>query len=372
MRVGVDVTPLTPGRTGVGEYTFQILRHLAGLEGAPELVGLSTGRGGGDPAALGLLALHRHLPVPTRLMYRIWQGLRMPTSEALLGRHAVFHGTNYFLPPTRAARRVVTIYDLSFLRFPHLSSPRIVGPFSRLVGCFARDADAVLVCSRATARDVEELLDVPAARVRVAHGAVSPGMHPPAPEEARACVRRRLQLDGPYILFVGTLEPRKNLDTLAQAFAALSSRTPHQLVLAGGMGWKMEEFGARLESLGVRGRTRLLGYVDPAVLPALYAAASVFAFPSHYEGFGLPVLEAMACGCPVVASNTSSLPEVAGDAALCVDPADVGALAGAMLRLIEDESLRARSVELGYRRAQAFSWEASARVTLDMYRSLAE
>jgi glycosyltransferase involved in cell wall biosynthesis len=191
--------------------------------------------------------------------------------------------------------------------------------------------------------------------------------------EAIAALRARYGLERPYLLHVGRLDPGKNLRTLLAALAELrDGGAPHDLVLAGPPGWKNEGFFRLLRELDLEGRVRLLGYVPDADLPALYTAADVFVFPSLYEGFGLPPLEAMACGTPVVASSRSAMPEVLGDAAVLVDPRDARALAGAVRRVLDDGPLRSGLRQAGLRRAEAYSWEAAARATVRVYGRAAE
>ncbi len=372
MRVGIDVSPLTLARTGVGQYTHALLRQLLRLGDGTEFRGLSSGLGAMDAAALEGLAAHRHVRVPTRALYQAWSCLRWPKADRLIGGVDVYHATNYFLPPTSTARRVVTIYDLAFLRVPALCSPKIVGPFSRGVRRFAREADAILVCSEATRRDVVELLEVPEQKTAVAHGAVDEDFVPVPRDEAARILAGRYGIETPFLLFVSTIEPRKNVPGLLRAFARVSDEFPHQLVLIGGTGWNSEDVDPLIAELGIASRVRRMGYLpNRRDLPLFYSAADCFVFPSFYEGFGLPVLEAMTCGCPVVTSKRSSLPEVAGDAAAYADPEDVESIAGAVRAVLADASRRDAMRVQGLSQAQRFSWEHCARVTMEMYRRLA-
>lgn len=373
MRIGIDVGPLTRAKTGVGQYTHALLHQLLRLGGDMEFLGLSSGLGAMDAAALEGLARHRHLRVPTRALYQTWSLLGWPQADRLLGGVDLYHATNYFLPPVAKARRVVTIYDLAFLRVPELCSPKIVGPFSRGVQRFAREADAVLVCSEATRRDVVELLGVPEDNVAVAYGAVDDDFAPVPRATAAQALAERYGLDTPFLLFVSTIEPRKNVLGLLRAFARVAKEFPHPLVLVGGTGWNSEGVDALIAELGLEQRVRRMGYLpDRKDLPLFYSAADAFVFPSFYEGFGLPVLEAMTCGCPVITSELTSLPEVAGDAALYADPHDPESIAAAIRTVLNDEARRATLAAQGRIQAGRFSWESCARVTLDAYRRLAE
>lgn len=369
MRIGVDITPLSGQATGVGRYTRHMLAGVIALAEGFLFKGLSSGLRHPDTAGISLSSLH--IPLPTRLLYKWWGTAAYPQADRLLGGVDIYHATNYFLPPVARARRVLTIYDLAFLIEPAWASPRIVGPFSKLIHRFAHQADAVITCSKASKSDIVRLLGVPESSVHVACGAAVVPPVLPGKEAAGARAAALLGFKGPFMLFVGTLEPRKNISGLLRAFAGAAPAIPHRLVLAGRPGWNMEMIDAEIASLGLSGRVARTGYVASADLAALYRAADAFLFPSHYEGFGLPVLEAMANGCPVITSLSSSLPEVAGDAALFAAPEDTATLAAAIERLAEDEPLRDALREKGRARARMFTWEECAGATLDVYRSLA-
>ena len=356
----------------MGNYCYCQLKHLLRVAGACEFVGFASGL---RPLELGELAgmlAYRAVPVPTRVLYRIWSLLGGPKVDVLLGGADVYHATNYFLPPTRLARRVVTIYDLSFLTMPEHSSPKITHVFAEGVRRFAREADAVLTCSQATKSDVVRLLGVSPDRVEVAYGAVDEACVPMAREAASERVAVRFGVRRPFILFVSTLEPRKNVPALVRAFGRLAREIPHDLVLAGPKGWCADRIFGTIEELHLADRVILTGFIpERADLVSLYSAADLFAFPSFYEGFGLPVLEAMTCGCPVVTADNSSLPEVAGEAAVLVDAGDVPGIAEAMRRVLDDDALRQAMVARGFEQARRFSWEACARTTLGVYMELA-
>ena len=371
IRIGFDISPLRHPRTGVGNYCYSQLKHLLRVAGDCEFVGFASGLRALELGDLAGMLAYRAVPVPTRALYRIWSLLGAPKVDALLGGADVYHATNYFLPPTRSARRVVTIYDLSFLTMPEHSSPKITAVFAKGVGRFAREADAVLTCSEATKSDVVRLLDVSPDRVEVAYGAVDEACVPMDREAAAVRVAARFGVRRPFILFVGTLEPRKNVAALVRAFGRLAREIPHDLVLAGPKGWRADQILGAIEELHLEDRVIRTGFIpDRADLAALYSAADLFAFPSLYEGFGLPVLEAMTCGCPVVTADNSSLPEVAGEAALLVDAGDEPGLASAMRRVLEDDALRQSMAAQGFEQARRFSWEACARTTLGVYNDL--
>jgi glycosyltransferase involved in cell wall biosynthesis len=371
MRVGIDIGPLTRNRTGVGNYCYYLLKHLLPLDPAAEWLGFSASR---SPIALdgldGKLA-HRHIPVPTRLMYKCWNWTGRPRVDRLLGGVDVYHATNYFLPPTASARRAVTIHDLAFMVAPELCSPRIVGPFAGGMGGFARGADAILTYSEATRRDVVRLLDVPEDKVTVAPMAVDDGFVAMDRDEASRIVKDRFGVAGPYLLFVSTLEPRKNVPTLLRAFHRLRDEIPHNLVLIGGVGWNAAPIFETIRALDLEDRVVRPGFVPHMELPAFYCAAAAFVFPTLYEGFGLPLLEALTCGCPVITSDNSSVPEVTGGAALTCDAMDEEGFAANVLRVLSDAGLREQLSVQGKAHAAHFSWDQCARTTMQVYRRLA-
>jgi glycosyltransferase involved in cell wall biosynthesis len=267
-------------------------------------------------------------------------------------------------PAGRRAALVVTVHDLAFLRHPRLF-PRPWRLVYRLgLRAAARRADAIITPSANTAEDVVAHAGVDRSRVHVVPLAVS------LPSEQSADVDEVLERLGvwrPYVLFVGTIEPRKNVLTLVRAYrAAAASGIPHALVLAGPTGWDVDDVGREIDG-GGPGRIERIGALSDRDLDAVYRGAAMFVYPSLYEGFGLPVVEAMARGVPTIASNTSSLPEVVGDAAITVDPRSVGELTAAILRLANDAFLSSSLAEAGRRRADGFSWEETARRTVEVY-----
>ncbi|GMW01264.1 MAG: glycosyl transferase [Candidatus Hydrogenedentota bacterium] len=323
-----------------------------------------------DLEGLHGLSSVRHLKVPARAMYACWNATGYPKADRLLQGVDVYHATNFFLPPVHRARRVLSIYDLAFLVMPETGSPRVVGPFSRHIRKFAREADAILACSEATKQDIVERLDVSPGKIRVAYGAVDESLRPMPTPAAKLRLQQTYGISDPFILFTGTLEPRKNLPMLLKAFARIQRRIPHRLVLAGGLGWNMDGLASECAALGIADRVQLPGYVPGSDLAALYSAADVFVLPSRYEGFGLPLLEAMACGCPVVSCRNSSIPEVVGDAGLLCETGDDEAMAEAILSVVEDPHARSQWTNLGAERARHFTWRRCAEIALQTYKDV--
>lgn len=232
-------------------------------------------------------------------------------------------------------------------------------------------ANAIIADSHATKQDIVARLGVAPDKVVVVHLGVDGERFAPQPAHQRSRALAELGLQPPYLLAVGTLEPRKNLMTLLHAYAALPSTVP-PLLLVGGQGWGDNPLSLLVEQLGLRERVFMVGFVADRLLPALYSGAEIFVYPTLYEGFGLPVLEAMACGAPVITSNVSSLPEVAGEAAIQVNPRSASDLAEAIQTVLESPSKRSAMRQAGLLRAQSFSWERCAQETLGVYRSVLE
>lgn len=366
MRIALDGTTLRPGRTGVGYYTEHLLHHLAREASGDEVIVVSN------------RTIDTSAPLPPRV--RVAAGyafpLRLPWMQLVAPRMLdeldadVAHFTNSVVPLASPIPTVVTIHDMSLTLYPQYHPVRRVLLNRPLVHLAARRVDAIIAVSHSARRDILRLYNVPPDRVRVVHEAAAPAFTPIADRARLADARRRYGLPDRFILYVGTIEPRKNLPRLIEAFArrVRSGDVPHALVCVGRYGWRARDVDRTIERLGVGRAVRFIGYVPFADLPAIYNLAEIFVFPSLHEGFGLPVIEAMACGVPVVVGRNSSLIEIAGDAADAVDPLDIDALGDAIVRLARDPAARTARRRRGLERAQAFSWRRAARETLDVYR----
>jgi glycosyltransferase involved in cell wall biosynthesis len=378
-RVALDGLPLHVRSAGVGAYANGLIRALARRCPSTELVVFAPAR----PVLFLLRQASATSPSPpwpgnvrwaTSSFYPLVMGYPiagLPRAFALeraLGSVPLFHGTNYALPRTRGAALVVTVHDLTLLRQPALGTAalrRLVGRVRRSVA----EARRVIADSECTRRDLCALLDVPGEKICVVPLACDEHFRPQPRETARARIAERYGLRAPYLLHVGTLEPRKNLERLVRAYARLrrARRDAPLLALVGPPGWGDAAVHRAIDEAGAEEFVRLTGRVPADDLAALYAAAELFVFPSLYEGFGLPLLEAMACGLPAVASSAGALPELAGGAADLVDPRDETALCEAMLALLTDAARRKELRERGLRRAADFSWDRCARETLAVY-----
>jgi glycosyltransferase involved in cell wall biosynthesis len=372
VRIGINALLLSarPGyrRSGINRYLEQLIATLPAVLGEDEIV-VYAGRGLA-PLSPALSPGWRCAPLQLEqpAMRVAWEHLALPVA-ARQDRLHLFHGTVNVLPRGLPCPAVVTIHDLAFLRWPEHLPRRRYHYLAYEVRAAVRRAERVLAVSQSTKADIVSILGVEPDRVSVTPLGVDERFRP-ASADAIARLRHDRGLDRPFILAVGTLEPRKNLPTLLRAFARIANDIAHDLVLVGPAGWLTGELETTLTQLRLGGRVRLTGYVDDAELPVWYAAASAFVFPSLYEGFGLPVLEAMACGAPVITSDVSALPEVAGDAALLVNPLDDVALAEAITRVVQDPVLAASLRERGVERARCFTWLRTATETVAAYREV--
>jgi glycosyltransferase involved in cell wall biosynthesis len=341
-----------------------LIEALAELDPVNEYV-LLAARGTSHAAPLGANFKSRRLPLPERALNILWHRLRVPLPvEALAGTDwDLFHAPNFTLPPTRAARRVVTIHDLTFLRYPQGAVPSLRSFLLDATPRAARRATRIIADSQATKDDLVEWLHVDDAKISVVYAGVDARFQPVTDNTLLESVRSKYGFTHPFILGLGTLEPRKNFTGLIRAFGA-AHLPDHELVIAGRPGWLYESIAAAARATpGVR----LLGYAQEADLPALYTLASAFCLPSYYEGFGIPCIEAMACGTPVVCSDRPCLPEIVGEAAVRVPPDDTEALAGALERLVLDTAFRQDLITRGHERARAFPWSRGASALLRAY-----
>ena len=372
MRIGLDGLPLTAAKTGVGHYTYELACALAGAEPSSqfEIVYPSTyptiSPDGANPAPLPPnLKLNRVRVGP---LGRHWWSTGLPR-YIRRSKLELFHGTNYDVPLWRRCATVLTIHDLSQLLHSETHEKRSVSRARRRLPLMSRTADAIITPTESVRVDVCELLKANPSKVFA------------IPEAARACfkplsfaetanARRRLGIGDDFLLTVGTLEPRKNLSVLISALAELASERPEsptQLVIAGARGWLSSPLFEAIEKSPVRDRIVLTDYLHDDDLQALYSSCRAFVYPSIHEGFGLPPLEAMACGAAVIASRIPALEETTGAAALLFDPKSVGELTRNILELLDNENARRELAAAGQRRAAEFSWEKTARLTWNVY-----
>lgn len=377
MRVIFNVDAISAPLTGIGRYALELAKGLAEHEAIDELRLYSAVRWVEDPAeALSsnrmFASLRKNLPFKTRAL-ELYSTVRNVLFRAHTRKLQGFllHTPNYILMPFDGPT-VTTVHDLSAFNFPETHPPERVRFLERHLPRTLERADRVLTDSQFIADEIHEKLGVSRDKLRVVALGVDPSYHPREPEALSAAMQRHGLVAGGYLLVVATQEPRKNLIRLAHAYAALPARLRqrHPLIIVGARGWLNADLERVLAPLEAAGSSRRLGYVSEADLPLIYAGAKAFAFPSLYEGFGLPVLEAMASGIPVLTSNVSSLPEICADISLCVDPRDDSKLRDGLTRLLEDESWRTASAKAGLDHAAHFPWSRCVDETVSVYREI--
>ncbi|MBK9707206.1 MAG: glycosyltransferase family 4 protein [Acidobacteria bacterium] len=371
MRVALDAIPLAAPKTGIGHYTDSLAEWLARIHTDHQYELISPfdfpfdacGRHGHSPKPENLSRKF----IPVRSIFKKWWLLGLP-AFLQISPLDVFHGTNYCVPVFAPCPTVVTIHDLSLLAHSGTHETDNVIRGRRRMPIMARRARKIIAPSEWTKREIIEFLGIKPGKIQVIHEGAREKMLP-LPESNCQSVLERFGIKKPYLLFVGTIEPRKNLTTLIRAYDTLLRETEHrpQLVLCGGRGWLDGEVFSLVEKLKLQEQVLFTGYVEDSDLPALYSSAEAFIYPSLYEGFGLPPLEAMACGTPVITSNSSSLPEVVGKAGLMHDPEDHLALTRSIVEILSDKDSREHFIRAGLEQASRFSWDRAARETQAVY-----
>ncbi|MFJ4157037.1 glycosyltransferase family 4 protein [Pseudomonas sp. NPDC089752] len=379
MKLILSVEPIRFPLTGIGRYTYELasrlqqssevtdLRLFAGRRFLPALPKPSDQ----SDAVHGFKRVVQKNALAVEAYRRLMPYLR---KRALRGcEDYLYHSPNYYLPPF-AGRSVATFHDLSPFTWAHCHAPQIARYLQKELKLTLERADALITDSHYTRQELADYFAWPIERIHAVPLASSPEFYPRSPDLLRETLARHGLQPGGYSLFVGTIEPRKNIETLLDAYSRLPLplRQRWPLILTGYHGWRSEAIHARIAQAQQQGWARYLGFAASEDLPLLFAGARLFTFPSHYEGFGLPVLEAMSSGVPVVCSNSSSLPEVAGEAALMCAPDDVEGLSALLQRGLEDEAWRAAAVVQGLRHASGFSWERCTQATLEVYQKVRE
>jgi glycosyltransferase involved in cell wall biosynthesis len=391
LRIGIDYTAAVRQGAGIGRYTRELVRALAELDRENDYVlfaavGGQRQEAGGRRQEAGSrrqelvdtgwppnFQVHS-VPLSDRTLAILWHRLRLPLwVELATGPLDIFHSPDFVLPPVRRARTMLTVHDLSFIRYPQCADANLRAYLNQVVPRSVQRADLVLADSQSTKDDLVELLSVEPNKIEVIYPGVEERFRPIEDQAHLEEVRKRYSLPPRFVLGLGTLQPRKNFIHLIEAFADLRfAICDLHLVIAGGKGWLYEEIFATVERLGLEEQVVFPGFVADEHLPALYNLADLFVFPSLYEGFGLPPLEALACGTPVITSDASSLPEVMGQAGLMVKATDVDGLAEAMQRVLEDDALREGMIARGLEQARKFTWQKAASRLLNLYEKLGE
>ncbi len=373
--IGIDYTPAYEQGGGIGRYVRELVTALSKIDQTSEYNLFVSGALSTDlPQSLGSNFHWNSTWLSPKWLARVWHRFRIPVPvEIFTGSLQLFHATDFVLPPTLPAiPTVLTVHDLSFVRVPESASPSLKRYLDTVVPRSVRKATYILADSQATASDLIDLYGISSLKVGVLLSGVSGDFSQYTNDSVLMTTRKKYNLENvAYIFTVGTVQPRKNYVRLIQSLVRLRSKGfDIHLAIAGGKGWLDNPIYAAITDMHMEDFVHFIGFVADEDLPALYKSAVCLAFPSLYEGFGLPVLEAMASGIPVLTSNVSSLPEVAGDAAITVDPYDVDAITDGLERLLVDTNLRNDLVKRGLARANEFTWEKSARQLRGVYQSL--
>lgn len=375
MRIAIDYTAGIRQGAGIGSYVRNLVAAMLAQDTDNQYTLLTSGRPTPErPFPKAANVVGRSILIPDRYLNILWYRWRVPLSATLFsGKADIYHGPDFVLPPLgKHIRKVVTIHDLAFLEHPEYAVPSLAAYLREVVPAAVAAADVVATVSEEVSRTLIQHFQTPREKLTVIPNGVGAHFRRITDPILLDATRHKFGLKHPLVLGVGTLEPRKNHIGLIKAFyqAHKKKSGPAMLAIAGGQGWLYEETQQLVEELKLERHVRFLGRVTDLELVTLYSMADVFAFPSFFEGFGIPPLEAMACGAPVITSNTSALPEVVDDAAIQVDPGDISALAEAITRLLEDEHLREELRQKGYQRVQQYTWATSARKMLAVYKSL--
>ncbi len=367
MRIGIDIQTAINKPTGVGQYVINLVHELARLDGDErfslfyfDFKRRFKGLGIRNPR----FELNPIRFMPGRFYNQLSENLGFPDIRRLAGHCDLYHFPNFIIHPLKRGKAVVTVHDLSFARFPQYAESSNLKRLDKRFQYTLERADAIIAVSKFSKRELTEMYGVEPERIEVIYQGVT----------VVPAKQIKESLPSNYFIFVGTIEPRKNLGRLLEAWRIVRSRMTgkwkHKLLIAGAEGWGCASIREQAREKGIEDDLITLGYVEKEDLPALYRGAEALVFPSIYEGFGLPPLEAMAQGTPVISSSKASLPEVVGEAAIMFDPYNPDEIADAIIRIAEDRKLRDELISRGKERVKSFSWQKTARETLELYRKL--
>ncbi len=376
MNIGIDYTAALKQSGGIGRYTRGLITTLAELDSQNNYTLLGTPDAPRDDLEFFQSYpnfSHKIYPLSERWMTIGWHRFNLPIPvEWFAGEMDLFHSPNFILPPVRRAKTLLTVHDLSFIRHPQGAVESLRKWLNQVVPRSLARADHILADSYSTKDDLIEIYNISPDDITVVGAGVEERFQPITDSVQLKTVCKKYNLPEKFILGLGTLEPRKNFTGLIEAFSQSSVNKTHHLVIAGGKGWLYEDIFAAAENSPAADRIHFTGFIADDDLPALYNLADVFTYPSHYEGFGIPVIEAMACGTPVVCANNSCLPEVAGESALQITATDTNALSEGLVGLVIDKSLREVVVTKGFVQAKKFNWHSAAQQLLNVYNCMSQ
>jgi len=375
MRIAIDLRPALKKGTGVGTYVQNLVENLALIDQENHYCLFSSSfkdRFPREKLSLPDNFCVKDYRIPVRLLNFLWHKYRFPPLDYLTGEVDVTHSPHPLLLPAKKGKRIITIHDLFFWEHPEMTKGEVRRDYLTLTELHAHVADGIIAVSENTKKDIIRLLKVPAEKVKVIYQGVAESFRHRLSPQSLSSLRKRFSLNGDYLLFVGAIEPRKNLVNLLRAFKGVVKKNfgELKLVIAGERSWHTEEFDRELQSPDLKERVVLTGYLSSEELAGLYQAARMLIFPSLGEGFGLPLVEAMASGIPIVSSKTSCIPEVVGDAAILIDPHSPQEIEEAICSLLTDSKLAEELTRRGLERSYRFSWKETAKQTLQLYRQI--
>lgn len=361
MKVALELQPCYWDRTGIGTYTYELAKRMKDKDGVEFCGNVFNflGRKNNEELMNGItMPVRENKLLHYGIYRRIWRYLPIPHECMFPGKVDLSVFFNFIVPPNIRGKVITTVHDLTYLRYPETMKKSNYQHLTRGMDYSVKRSDKIVTVSHFSKREIQKYLGVPEEKISVVYNA--PSLTEGTADYDAVC--KKYGIRGDYILFVGTIEPRKNVARLLRAFDLLKgeNKIPHQLVLAGGKGWQDEQIFQTLQNIKFSDDIVFTGYVSAEEKNALYQNASVFIFPSIYEGFGIPPLEAMTWGCPVVCADAASLPEVVGEAAELVDPLEEASIARGILRILSDHDYTSGLIQKGKLRAKEFSWERSA------------
>lgn len=368
MKIGIDIRILSfhHNKAGIYQYVYNLVSNLLSVDAQNEYILLSTIRGfRGDEK----ISSHFVRRFSGRLSTLFLEKLSVPV-EVLIGKINIFHGPCFFIPRSLSSKSIVTIHDLLPFRHPEFLPVKWNNAVKKSTYASVKKADSIIAVSDYTKNEIMDLFKIPGERIRVIHNGISPIFKQVKDQSKINDVKAKYGVNGPYLLFVGNIEPKKNIEKLIRAFVMLRNETDYKysLLIAGGKAWHYPKVRDLVRELQISNEIIFTDVVEDDELPHLYSGAELFVFPSLHEGFGIPVIEAMSCGTPVVTSNATSIPEIAGDAALLIDPSSESEIAEAMHKILSSSIIRGQLIKKGIERAKKFSWEKTSLETLKLYK----
>lgn len=375
MKVSIELQPMLKNRTGIGWYTYQIAKRLPnkGIDISGNIFNFIGRNNITDSVKDIHMPLHCFKLFPYRWYLKVWNNIPIPYHWFFRQKVDITHFMGFIIPPNVRGKTIVMIYDMVTEIYPETMETRNRERIQSELIRSAQYADYIITISESAKKEIMQYLEVPESKI----GVIYPGVeyekfNQPCGQNKLAEIKNKYNLPEEYILYFGTLEPRKNIETIIDAFSTYKNKynTDIKLVIAGGKGWRYESIFTQMQRLNIEQEVIFTGYVEEEDKTGIYQMASLFLFPSLYEGFGMPVIEAMAAGVPVITSNTSSLPEAAGDAAILVSPPDSAKIAKHIQEILNDDELRQSMIQKGLEQSKKFNWDTSVDKLCDIYRQV--